>query len=98
VEGQHFGYRKHVLEYDDVMNKQREAVYGLRRQLLVGEDQKEYLMGIADEIMAGLTQLHASEEANPTEWDTEALRRAVVHQFGFDMQAQGIDPSNLSSR
>jgi len=98
VEGQHFGYRKHVLEYDDVMNKQREAVYGLRRQLLVGEDQKEYLMGIADEIMAGLTQLHASEEANPTQWDTEALRRAVVHQFGFDMQAQGIDPSNLSSR
>ena len=53
VEGQNFGYRKHVLEYDDVMNKQREAVYGLRRQLLVGHDQKEYLMGIADEIMAG---------------------------------------------
>src|SRR5947199_164745 len=41
VEGQNFGYRKHVLEYDDVMNKQREAVYGLRRQLLEGEDQKE---------------------------------------------------------
>src|SRR5678810_612665 len=52
VEGQNFGYRKHVLEYDDVMNKQREAVYGLRRQLLVGEDQKDYLLGIADEIMA----------------------------------------------
>src|SRR5262252_3436879 len=51
VEGQNFGYRKHVLEYDDVMNKQREAIYGLRRQLLVGEDQKEYLMDIADEIM-----------------------------------------------
>src|SRR5204862_79135 len=41
VEGQNFSYRKHVLEYDDVMNKQREAVYGLRRQLLEGEDQKE---------------------------------------------------------
>jgi preprotein translocase subunit SecA len=98
VEGQNFGYRKHVLEYDDVMNKQREAVYGLRKQLLVGEDQKSYLMGIADEIMAGTVQQHASEETNPSEWDTEALRRAVAHQFGFDMQAEGIDPSNLSSK
>ena len=43
VEGQNFSYRKHVLEYDDVMNKQREAIYGLRRQLLEGEDQKEYI-------------------------------------------------------
>jgi len=50
VEGQNFSYRKHVLEYDDVMNKQREAVYGLRKQLLEGEDQKAYLIGIADEI------------------------------------------------
>src|SRR5438132_6891386 len=62
VEGQNFGYRKHVLEYDDVMNKQREAIYGLRRQLLEGEDQKAYLMGIADEIMQGLVQQYAGEE------------------------------------
>jgi preprotein translocase subunit SecA len=98
VEGQNFGYRKHVLEYDDVMNKQREAVYGLRRQLLEGTDQKEYLMGIADEIMAGLVQQYASEEINPSEWDTEALVRAVGQQFGFDMRAEGIDPSTLSSK
>src|SRR5881394_946285 len=73
VEGQNFGYRKHVLEYDDVMNKQREAVYGLRRQLLEGEDQKAYLMGIADEIMQGLVQQYAGEETNPAEWDIKAL-------------------------
>jgi preprotein translocase subunit SecA len=98
VEGQNFGYRKHVLEYDDVMNKQREAVYGLRRQLLEGEDQKEYLMGIADQIMAGLVDQHANADANPSEWDLEALGRAVMHQFGFDMHAEGIDPSGLSSK
>jgi preprotein translocase subunit SecA len=98
VEGQNFGYRKHVLEYDDVMNKQREAVYGLRRQLLVGQDQKEYLMNIADEIMAGLAQQFANEDTNPSEWDLEALRRAVVHQFGFDMREEGVNPDNLSSR
>jgi preprotein translocase subunit SecA len=98
VEGQNFGYRKHVLEYDDVMNKQREAVYGLRRQLLVGPDQKEYLMGIADEIMSGIVQQFANEETNPSEWDTEALVRGVTQQFGFDMRAEGIDPGELGSK
>jgi preprotein translocase subunit SecA len=98
VEGQNFGYRKHVLEYDDVMNKQREAVYGLRRQLLVGPDQKEYLMGIADEIMAAIVQQFANEETNPSEWDTEALVRGVTQQFGFDMRAEGIDPGELGSK
>ena len=98
VEGQNFGYRKHVLEYDDVMNKQRQAVYELRRQLLVGEDQKDYLMGIADEIMAGIVQLHANPDVNPSEWDTEALALAVTQQFGFDMRTEGIDPEALASK
>jgi preprotein translocase subunit SecA len=98
VEGQNFGYRKHVLEYDDVMNKQREAVYGLRRQLLVGEDQKEYLMGIADEIVAGLVAQFAGADINPSEWETEALARAVLEQFGLNMKEEGIDPSTLSSK
>ena len=98
VEGQNFGYRKHVLEYDDVMNKQREAVYGLRRQLLTGEDQKKFLMDIADEIMASLVQQHASEEVNPSEWDIEALTRSVGQQFGFDLRAEGIDPDSMGSK
>ena len=98
VEGQNFGYRKHVLEYDDVMNKQRQAVYGLRRQLLEGEDQKAYLMGIADEIMQGLVQLHANAETNPTEWDLTALGIAVSQQFGFDLRADGIDPDAMGSK
>jgi preprotein translocase subunit SecA len=80
------------------MNKQREAVYGLRRQLLVGEDQKEYLMGIADEIMAGFVEQFANGETNPSEWDTQALARAVGQQFGFDLAAEGIDTGTLSSK
>jgi len=98
VEGQNFSYRKHVLEYDDVMNKQREAVYGLRRQLLEGEDQKEYLMGIADEIMANLVAQHARAEVHPTEWDLDALANAVLRQFGFDFRAEGIDAGHLGSK
>ncbi len=98
VEGQNFSYRKHVLEYDDVMNKQREAVYGLRRQLLEGEDQKEYLMGIADDIMIELAARHAGENTHPEQWDLNALTTAVRQQFGFDFQAEGIDPSALGSK
>jgi len=98
VEGQNFGYRKHVLEYDDVMNKQREAIYGLRRQLLEGEDQKEYLMGIADDIMIELVSTHASENTHPDEWDLNGLQTAVLGQFGFDFHAEGIDPTQLSSK
>jgi preprotein translocase subunit SecA len=98
VEGQNFGYRKHVLEYDDVMNKQREAVYGLRRQLLEGEDQKEYLVGIADDILIELVSSHASENTHPDEWDLNGLQTGVLRQFGFDFRAEGIDPTQLGSK
>jgi preprotein translocase subunit SecA len=98
VEGQNFGYRKHVLEYDDVMNKQREAIYGLRRQLLEGEDQKEYLMGIADDIMIDFVETYASEKTHPDEWDQNGLQTAVLRQFGFDFRAEEIDPSQMSSK
>ena len=98
VEGQNFGSRKHVLEYDDVMNKQREAIYGLRRQLLEGEDQKEYLIGIADDIMIDFVATYASEKTHPDEWDLNGLQTAVLRQFGFDFRAEGIDPSQMSSK
>ena len=98
VEGQNFGYRKHVLEYDDVMNKQRQAVYGLRRQLLEGEDQKEYLMGIADDIMIDLVSKHAGENTHADQWDLNALQTAVLQQFGFDFRAEGIDPTRMGSK
>src|SRR5437016_3055826 len=98
VEGQNFSYRKHVLEYDDVMNKQREAVYGLRKQLLEGEDQKEYLIGIADEILIDIVAQHAGENTHPDEWDLEGLANAVLRQFGFDYRTEGVDPSHMGSR
>jgi preprotein translocase subunit SecA len=98
VEGQHFASRKHVLEYDDVMNKQREAVYGLRKQLLEQEDQKEYLMSIADDIMASLVSEFTPEESHAEEWDMEGLHTAVLRQFGFDFRQEGIDPDELSPK
>jgi preprotein translocase subunit SecA len=98
VEGQNFGYRKHVLEYDDVMNKQREAVYGLRKQLLEGDDQKEYLMNIADELMVTQVEQYAGVNTHPDEWDLTGLATGVLQQFGFDYRNEGIDPARMSSK
>jgi preprotein translocase subunit SecA len=98
VEGQNFSYRKHVLEYDDVMNKQREAIYGLRRQLLEGEDQKEYISRMGDEIMTSLVEQYAPANVLPGQWELDVLSNAVKEQFGFDFQAEGIDPSALGSK
>ena len=97
VEGQNFAARKHVLEYDDVMNKQREAIYGLRKQLLEEPDQKEHIRSIADDIMGSLVSQFASEEIHPGEWDLEGLRKAVLRQYAFDFKAEGINPDDLSS-
>ena len=98
VEGQNFSARKHVLEYDDVMNKQREAIYGLRKQLLEESDQQEYVSSIADDIMASLVSRHAAEETHPSEWDLEGLGTAVLRQFGIDYRKEDVDPDDLSSR
>jgi preprotein translocase subunit SecA len=77
------------------MNKQREAVYGLRRQLLEGEDQKEYVMGIGDDIMIELVSQFANENTHADEWDLEGLHQAVIRQFGFDFRAEGINPDEM---
>jgi preprotein translocase subunit SecA len=98
VEGQHFASRKHILEYDDVMNKQREAIYSLRRQLLEEEDQKDHFRTIADDIMASLVAQYAGEETQPEEWDLDGLHTAVLRQFGFDYRKENIDADELNSR
>ncbi|HEX4997793.1 MAG TPA: preprotein translocase subunit SecA [Terriglobia bacterium] len=98
VEGQNFSSRKHVLEYDDVMNKQRETVYGLRRQLLESEDQKQFMMDRAADIMAELVAQYAGEETRPEQWDVDGLSRAVAAQFGFNFETEGVDHGQLGSQ
>jgi preprotein translocase subunit SecA len=97
VEGQHFEARKHLLEYDDVMNKQREAVYGLRRQLLEGIDQKDLIL---EEYVAGilgtLLEQFCPIKAHPADWDTKGLKEAIFTRFGVDILAEGLKPENLN--
>jgi len=91
VEGQNFTVRKHLLEYDDVMNKQRETIYGQRRKILQGEDQREYFLGLVDSLVDWMLDTHANKDASPEDWDREALRAAVTAQFGVDIETLGID-------
>ncbi|HJZ81497.1 MAG TPA: preprotein translocase subunit SecA [Pyrinomonadaceae bacterium] len=97
VEAQNFEARKHLLEYDDVMNKQREAVYGLRRQLLEGVDQKdlileEYVAGI----LGGLLDQYCDPKVHPDDWDLKALKDAIFTRFGVDVAAEGVKMEELN--
>jgi preprotein translocase subunit SecA len=97
VEAQNFESRKHLLEYDDVMNKQRETVYGLRRQLLSGLDQKELILGDYVEAMFGdLLDEYAPEQKHPDEWDNAGLKNQIFTRFGVDLATEGIEPEKLN--
>jgi preprotein translocase subunit SecA len=83
VEAQNFESRKHVLEYDDVMNKQREAVYGLRRQLMEGVDQKELITeDYVSTILSNMLDEYIPEKAHVEQWKLTELFNAVFDLFG----------------
>jgi preprotein translocase subunit SecA len=95
VEAQNFGVRKHLLEYDDVMNKQRESVYTLRREVLDGHvhlteedvvDTKDYLMALAEEILEEQVDRFAGKSLDVEEHDIPALIREISRVFGVDTQ------------
>jgi preprotein translocase subunit SecA len=97
VEAQNFEARKHLLEYDDVMNKQRTAVYSLRRQLLEGLDQKDliledYVAGILSDLM----NQYAPANVHANDWNLTGLKNQVFTRFGVDILAEGVKPENLS--
>jgi preprotein translocase subunit SecA len=81
VETRNFEIRKHLLEYDDVMNKQREIVYGLRRETLEGESQEEQLLEWASEVASAMVGRFAPREAHVEDWDLAGLNEALYRQF-----------------
>jgi preprotein translocase subunit SecA len=86
VEAQNFAQRKHVLEYDDVMNKQRQAVYSMRRALLEGQDQKERVIEIISGIVATFIDLRCPERAHSSTYDWTALETDILTQFGVKIR------------
>jgi preprotein translocase subunit SecA len=105
VEAQNFSVRKHLLEYDDVMNKQRESVYALRRELLEGTihiteeetvDTREYLMTLAEELLESTVDRYVGSEVDVEERDVDALRTAVNEIYGLEpAELEAIDLDGL---
>jgi len=95
VEQRNFETRKHLLEYDDVNNKQRNEIYGLRRGLLEGKEQKEYVMTKAREILGYLVEDHLAVHKDPADWDLESFRQQLLHSYGFNPEQEGIALNEL---
>jgi preprotein translocase subunit SecA len=81
VETHNYEIRKHLLEYDDVMNKQREIIYGMRRQILEGESQADTIAEWIDDMVATTLDGYAAREAHPEDWDLAGLGEALYRQF-----------------
>jgi preprotein translocase subunit SecA len=96
VEAQNFEARKHLLEYDDVMNKQRETIYSLRRSFLEGADQKPFVLDKAEMIADELVATYCPREQHPDQWNTTQFANEILNQFGIDLKTVGIDLANTN--
>ncbi len=94
VEAQNFSIRKQLLEYDDVQNKQRQEVYALRREILDGGDQRDFVMTKAEELLDELIDEFVPADPD-VETQPEELSAKVLHFFGFDPAREGIEISTL---
>jgi len=102
VEGHNFDIRKHLLEYDDVMNKQRTVIYDMREEVLAGEDLRDMVMEMAGEVAEELAQRFSDAKEYPEQWDLSALRDATYAQFGYRLdlpeeEVPKLTPASLAT-
>jgi preprotein translocase subunit SecA len=95
VESQNFQIRKRIIEYDDVLNKQREVIYAIRRDILMGEkvDTWEYV----EEVLSNMVGLQVSEDTYPENWDMETLSAEINRFYPSQIDFQNLDTEKLSS-
>src|SRR4030095_15226906 len=104
VEGRNFEARKHLLEYDDVMNKQRETIYGLRRQLMEEPDQREYLMGdplssgVAYDLLSDITKQYLNPDVSGDDCDDVTDKIQINTIYDLDADSERIDISSMASQ
>ncbi len=96
VEEHNFEIRKHILEYDDVMNQQRKVIYEQRRQILAGEDLKNEVLGLAEDMLDGILGFYCPAEAYPETWDITGLKDALIAKFSYHA-LRDLDPQSLSN-
>jgi preprotein translocase subunit SecA len=96
VEAHNFEIRKHLLEYDNVMNQQREVIYSQRREVLAGQDLKQSVQEIIEEQVEGIVDLFADEKVHPEEWDMRGLQDAVYEQFAFRWMPPSVEEDGFN--
>jgi len=96
VEAHNFEIRKHLLEYDNVMNQQREVIYSQRRDVLAGGDLKESVLEMMEEQAEGIVDLHADEKDHPEDWDLKGIEDAIYQQFSFRWKTPSVEEDGLN--
>ena len=96
VESNNFAIRKHVLKYDDVMNKHREVIYAERKKVLEGEDLRDHIFNMAKGIVQGNIEMNTRLSKDPKEWDLEAIKSYTNKLFGFEEDFLSGDVSSLT--
>ncbi len=97
VEGYHFNIRKTLLQYDDVMNKQREVIYAQRRRVLFEENLRPFVYDMLEKVLEELVETHANERVYPEEWDLEGLNQRLQFLFGAEFKPKGEELLRLTS-
>ena len=95
VEAHNFDIRKHLLEYDDVMNKQRTEIYSFRKEILQGESLKERIFGMVDEVVDELLQIYCPEEKHREEWDIKGLKDSLYGIFSLAPDTSSVNQDSL---
>ena len=90
VEGRNFDIRKHVLQYDNVMNKQREVIYSERRKVLIGEDLKEYISFIIDSLIEKAINMYTTDDKNTANWDIDGFSKYIAEVFSLLISFDGV--------
>lgn len=95
VEARNFETRKHVLKYDDVMNKQRATIYGLRRQLMMSPEHRDYLLGengVARDLLGDLTHQYLNPQVATKDWDVDTYAAEIQSVYAIDPAVDaGVD-------
>ena len=96
VEAHNFEIRKHLIEYDDVMNKQREVIYTQRREILSGSDLREQFVEMMEETVEDLVEAYAIEKVPSNEWDWQGIADWVYKDFGFQLDFESDAVSSMT--
>jgi preprotein translocase subunit SecA len=104
VEARNFEIRKNLLKFDDVMNDQRKAIFGQRREIMEAEDLSEVTTDMRHQLVEDLVGEHIPERAYADQWDVDGLAKQVKHTFGIDLPVaewadeEGVDDAAIRER